>query len=139
MIKLKLIIEFIASIAVCHFMCIIFGAPFIESFFSTLAFSVLISLLALMPIFFLLPHDNAFDLILRLLIEREYKNHLEYKLVCVSYFTIIGSWLGALVIPLDWDVWWQQWPLSCAFGAIISFLIGSLYSFTYKKGTRATV
>lgn len=36
---------------------------------------------------------------------------------------VFGAWLGAFVIPLDWDRWWQKWPLSSTFGACTGRLI----------------
>ncbi|KAG5328207.1 PIGF protein, partial [Acromyrmex heyeri] len=38
--------------------------------------------------------------------------------------TILGTWLGAIVIPLDWDRPWQAWPIPCVIGALLGYLIG---------------
>uniref|UniRef100_A0A673LQC5 Phosphatidylinositol-glycan biosynthesis class F protein-like n=1 Tax=Sinocyclocheilus rhinocerous TaxID=307959 RepID=A0A673LQC5_9TELE len=40
--------------------------------------------------------------------------------------SVIGAWLGALPIPLDWDRPWQIWPISCTLGATTGFLTGLL-------------
>lgn len=37
--------------------------------------------------------------------------------------TILGTWLGATVIPLDWDRPWQVWPIPCVIGALLGYLI----------------
>jgi hypothetical protein len=34
---------------------------------------------------------------------------------------LVAAWSGAIVVPLDWAVWWQAWPIvSCALAAITS-------------------
>ncbi|KAI1894415.1 hypothetical protein AGOR_G00115570 [Albula goreensis] len=38
--------------------------------------------------------------------------------------SVIGAWLGAFPIPLDWDRPWQVWPISCSLGATFGFLTG---------------
>uniref|UniRef100_A0A8C1VTS9 Phosphatidylinositol glycan anchor biosynthesis, class F n=1 Tax=Cyprinus carpio TaxID=7962 RepID=A0A8C1VTS9_CYPCA len=40
--------------------------------------------------------------------------------------SVIGAWLGAFPIPLDWDRPWQVWPISCTLGATTGFLTGLL-------------
>jgi hypothetical protein len=33
----------------------------------------------------------------------------------------MAAWAGAIVVPLDWAVWWQAWPIvSCIFAAAVS-------------------
>ena len=40
-----------------------------------------------------------------------------------------GAYLGAAAIPLDWDRWWQQWPLPCLIGALAAFPLGYFVAF----------
>lgn len=37
---------------------------------------------------------------------------------------MLGAWLGAFPIPLDWDRPWQVWPISCTYGAMAGYLLG---------------
>ncbi|XP_011301750.1 glycosylphosphatidylinositol anchor biosynthesis protein 11 [Fopius arisanus] len=37
--------------------------------------------------------------------------------------TLLGTWLGAIVIPLDWDRPWQVWPIPCVIGALVGYMI----------------
>ena len=37
---------------------------------------------------------------------------------------LIGLWLGAIPIPLDWDRPWQRWPITCVVGTLIGHFIG---------------
>uniref|UniRef100_A0A183E2G4 Phosphatidylinositol glycan, class F n=1 Tax=Gongylonema pulchrum TaxID=637853 RepID=A0A183E2G4_9BILA len=59
----------------------------------------------------------------------------------ISLCGIFGAWLGAIALPLDWDRWWQRWPLPCVFGALLGACCGFLYSashliFTWFRGRR---
>ncbi|KAG8785371.1 hypothetical protein FRC12_017681 [Ceratobasidium sp. 428] len=38
---------------------------------------------------------------------------------------IVGCWLGALPMPLDWDRPWQAWPLTSAYLAVIGHAVGA--------------
>ncbi|XP_035228453.1 phosphatidylinositol-glycan biosynthesis class F protein-like isoform X2 [Stegodyphus dumicola] len=62
--------------------------------------------------------------------------HLQQLIIC----TIVGAWLGAIPIPLDWDRPWQTWPITCCIGSVLGycfghFLIGMrlLYMFYKEK------
>lgn len=43
--------------------------------------------------------------------------------------TVLGAWIGAIPIPLDWDRPWQVWPISCTYGAIGGYLLGLFFAF----------
>lgn len=36
---------------------------------------------------------------------------------------ILGAWIGVWPIPLDWEVWWQAWPIPCFTGAIFGYVL----------------
>ncbi|KAL3476910.1 GPI biosynthesis protein family Pig-F-domain-containing protein [Aspergillus californicus] len=40
--------------------------------------------------------------------------------------TVVGAWLGAIPIPLDWDRPWQAYPITILTGAYIGFCVGVL-------------
>ncbi|CAG8506653.1 35474_t:CDS:2 [Gigaspora margarita] len=42
--------------------------------------------------------------------------------------TVVGAWLGAIVIPLDWDRPWQVWPIPCVIGGFVGHIVGSIIS-----------
>jgi phosphatidylinositol glycan class F len=120
--------ELLASTCVVYFVAFTFGASLIEDFLGNLAFSLLISLLCFLPSFVLIKHESPIELLDRLFIRNEFETGLERDLVNVSLATICGAWLGALVIPLDWDRWWQQWPISCVFGSIGAAILAVFYA-----------
>jgi len=128
------LVEFIGSIFIIYLITFTFGASLIESFYETFLFSMVISLECFMPIFVYCEHSNPFDLLNRLFIKKDYKSHMETILVSIAYGGVIGAWFGALVIPLDWDRWWQNWPISCCIGSIMgSFLGGLFYTINFKN------
>ena len=57
--------------------------------------------------------------------------------------SVIGSWLGAFPIPLDWDRPWQAWPITCCLGAVAGHAVASMWEVvkalrTPGKGSRFT-
>lgn len=40
--------------------------------------------------------------------------------------TLLGAWLGAVPIPLDWDREWQKWPVTVITGAYGGYVVGKL-------------
>jgi phosphatidylinositol glycan class F len=50
------------------------------------------------------------------------------------FFALGGAWLGAFVVPLDWAVWWQAWPLlSCA----LAFIAAAIAPLIFRRSARA--
>jgi len=41
-----------------------------------------------------------------------------------SVGTLLGAWLGAVPIPLDWDREWQKWPITIVTGAYVGCVLG---------------
>ena len=57
----------------------------------------------------------------------------------VLTFGIVGCWLGAFVIPLDWQKPYQNWPLPIIYGSfsgcLIGYLVGKALKYTVFKNT----
>jgi len=113
-----------------HAVAILFGAPFVQDWDRTLLWSALMSSLAIVPAsciigtqwdgwlhFLSLPLDNASGW-----------NAPSIYYYCPSVGCILGAWLGAFPIPLDWDRPWQVWPISCSYGCILGYLAGLVVS-----------
>lgn len=132
---LQLGVELIVSIGVCYFVCFTFGAPLIDDFAATLAFSTLLACIGLMPMFVLVPHKDSWMLAVRILAKREFENRSEEMCANVAYGGALGAWFGCFVLPLDWDRWWQQWPTPCCFGAVFGASLAFLY-FGVLRGSR---
>ncbi|KAF8843500.1 hypothetical protein BDN67DRAFT_988464 [Paxillus ammoniavirescens] len=65
----------------------------------------------------------------RLFVEISPRNAFECAMVYPAVGTVIGSWLGAIPIALDWDRPWQAWPLTPLFGSLGGYIIGALIAF----------
>ncbi|KAL8896994.1 MAG: hypothetical protein Q9207_007444 [Kuettlingeria erythrocarpa] len=50
--------------------------------------------------------------------------------------TVVGAWLGAVPIPLDWDREWQKWPVTIVTGAYIGWAVFRLAGEYLFKGKR---
>ena len=97
--------ELIISNCIIYLITVIFGASLFDNFLQTCAFSCLMNVICVMPLLVQIEHKNALSLLFRVLIQQDYRNNAEFKYGTVTMYSVIGAWLGALVIPLDWDVW----------------------------------
>jgi len=50
--------------------------------------------------------------------------------------TVVGAWLGAIPIPLDWDREWQKWPVTIVTGAYVGWAVGKVLGGTLGKGKK---
>ena len=41
-----------------------------------------------------------------------------------SIGAVMGAWLGAIPIALDWDRKWQEWPITVVWGAVMGWVVG---------------
>ncbi|XP_035469178.2 phosphatidylinositol-glycan biosynthesis class F protein isoform X1 [Scophthalmus maximus] len=115
-------VYFFLSCLFFHTVVVLYGAPLIESALETFSLAVLLtSLTTLRCLCVLGPNVQAWI--------RVFSRHgamsvwdtcLQITVVC----TVVGAWVGAFPIPLDWDRPWQVWPVSCSLGATIGFLTG---------------
>ncbi|XP_062234426.1 phosphatidylinositol-glycan biosynthesis class F protein [Platichthys flesus] len=115
-------VYFFLSCLFFHTVVVLYGAPLIESALETFSLAVLLtSLTTLRCLCVLGPNVQAWI--------RVFSRHgamsvwdtcLQITVVC----TLVGAWVGAFPIPLDWDRQWQVWPVSCSLGATIGFLTG---------------
>ncbi|KAJ0016203.1 hypothetical protein NQD34_014493 [Periophthalmus magnuspinnatus] len=113
---------FFLSCLFFHTVLVLYGAPLIDSALETFSLAVLLtSLTTLRCLCVLGPNIQAWI--------RVFSRHgamsvwdtcLQFTVAC----SLVGAWLGAFPIPLDWDRPWQVWPVSCSFGATFGFLTG---------------
>jgi len=110
-----------------HFLAIMFGAPLIENWQKTALWSAWMSCLMLFPASCLVgPSFTAWN---NLFSFHKTQNVVE-TLCCFSGLgCMVGGWVGAFPIPLDWDRPWQVWPISCTYGSLAGYLFGLILSF----------
>lgn len=56
-----------------------------------------------------------------------------------SVGALVGAWIGAVPIPLDWDREWQKWPITIVTGAYIGFAVGKVLGGYVFKGARIKI
>ncbi|OAY85345.1 phosphatidylinositol-glycan biosynthesis class F protein [Ananas comosus] len=56
---------------------------------------------------------------------------VDYMISVPAYGAIIGAWIGAWPMPLDWERPWQEWPICVTYGAIAGYLTGMVASVVF--------
>ncbi|KAL1139992.1 hypothetical protein AAG570_006969 [Ranatra chinensis] len=107
------------SVIVYYILAVLFGAQVLKNFEETFMFSMLLSQLTIFP---LCLNVGASD-IPHLLSTMESSNAIHSLLIMNIKGTLAGAWLGAIVIPLDWDRPWQEWPIPCSVGAFCGYIL----------------
>ncbi|PFX30720.1 phosphatidylinositol-glycan biosynthesis class F protein-like [Stylophora pistillata] len=119
---LKLILFVFGSAAIFHVIAILFGASVTEQTEETFCWALLMSHLVILPACSLL--GAHLELFSRIFFSSWSDGTPESYFQCSIIFTLLGAWLGAFPIPLDWDRPWQVWPIPCVIGALIGYIVG---------------
>jgi phosphatidylinositol glycan class F len=124
---LKVVGYTVAAIPLFYVGIVLFGAPIFTYFFETFILASFLSILSVAPITY--TTNGQQSTMLELIFDLTPSTKSQFHVLHSSIGVIIGAWIGAFVIPLDWVRWWQQWPLPCLFGAFAGFIIGLAESF----------
>ncbi|XP_001187877.2 phosphatidylinositol-glycan biosynthesis class F protein [Strongylocentrotus purpuratus] len=122
---------FFSSIAF-HIVAVLYGAPFTETVTETAMFGVLLTTLVTLPTLCVL--GTNLECYSRLIGSRRPHPGIETCLAYIVVFSLLGAWLGAFPIPLDWDRPWQKWPVSCSIGALSGHTLGLTASVIHSGG-----
>jgi len=123
-------INFVGAFVLCHIMLVLFGAPFIKDYNLTFQFSMILVFWLLFPLCMVIRPSV-------LLSELVYISAWsgDNKALCRGKWRflvlILGTWMGAVVMPLDWDRPWQKWPIPCLMSATFSYTAVNLLYFLY--------
>ncbi|CAG4914605.1 unnamed protein product [Colias eurytheme] len=116
---------FLLGVMFCFFVGIIlFGAPVLDNHEGTLMLSTLLTLLTVFPLVAHTGVETAVQLLFG--VKSFSKDTIVAMLVNNALLTVGGAWLGAVVIPLDWNTPWQQWPIPCYLGAIGGYVLANV-------------
>ncbi|CAO3677143.1 unnamed protein product [Umbelopsis vinacea] len=66
------------------------------------------------------------EIYVRIFLHHSPSNNAEMAAYMQAVSVLIGAWLGAVVIPLDWERPWQQWPVSCVLGSLLGQAVGAV-------------
>lgn len=95
---------------------ILFGAPLSSNLFETFLLANHLSLIIINPLLVLFKLNiTQFMTIFKQ--PDFFKILFKHQLISSGFMTLIGTWLGVLPIPLDWDRPWQTWPIPLLVGA----------------------
>jgi len=97
---------------------VLFGAQIFSKYEETVMLSILLCVLTVFPACL---HMGANSFISLLFGHKPSNDVLSTLILRTIQLTLFGTWLGAFVIPLDWDRAWQEWPIPCASGALLGF------------------
>ncbi|KAI5623430.1 phosphatidylinositol-glycan biosynthesis class F protein [Silurus asotus] len=117
-------VYFLLSCLFFHIVVVLYGAPLLESALETFSLAVLLSTLTTLRCLCMLgPNVQAW---IRVFSRDGAMSVWDTSLQITTGCSVVGAWLGAFPIPLDWDRPWQVWPISCSLGATGGFLTGLL-------------
>ncbi|CAI2351569.1 unnamed protein product [Caenorhabditis sp. 36 PRJEB53466] len=112
-----------------YLLAVLLGAPIFSDIVSTAALATALTSVSIVPAFFLFPSEER---ALEVLAFSSDSNPSAWESIFISTsgFALLASWACAAVHPLDWDRWWQRYPLpslfGCFAGAVLGFLLGVL-------------
>ncbi|XP_053314837.1 phosphatidylinositol-glycan biosynthesis class F protein [Spea bombifrons] len=113
---------FFISCLLFHAIIVLYGAPLLESVAETFLFAVLLSSFTTSRCLCILgPNFHAW---IRVFSRDGAMSAWDHSLQITTVCSVIGAWLGAFPIPLDWDRPWQVWPISCSLGATFGYAVG---------------
>ncbi|KAM8945350.1 GPI ethanolamine phosphate transferase, stabilizing subunit [Pelodytes ibericus] len=120
----KSCIYFFTSCLLFHGIIVLYGAPLLESVPETFLFAVLLSSFTTSRCLCILgPNFHAW---VRVFSRDGAMSVWDHSLQITTVCCVVGAWLGAFPIPLDWDRPWQVWPISCSLGATFGYVTGLL-------------
>jgi phosphatidylinositol glycan class F len=106
------------SVPILHILFVLFGAPFLTHVYHTFLCSAILAILSVFPVVYAHGvNSRAWVAICGATAPWD-------EVFCGFWGGIIGAWLGAVPIPLDWDREWQKWPVTIVGGIFGGYVIG---------------
>lgn len=114
------------------FSCILLGAPVLQDYEQTCVLSIILTLLTVSPLVFLLGAGGT----LQVWFCEKVENIVKAEEVYISLYkyhaigAVVGAWVGSVVVPLDWDKDWQEYPIPNVIGALCGSGVATIISTT---------
>lgn len=102
----------------------LFGASLITKYEETLMLSLELALFTVFASCLHVGVDTTKSLLFGADPKDDVSKMIQFSIQC----TIFGAWIGAVVIPLDWNRPWQQWPIPCWLGALAGYVLAHVLS-----------
>ncbi|EFA06524.1 phosphatidylinositol-glycan biosynthesis class F protein [Tribolium castaneum] len=120
---IKNVLVLLLLFATIYVVAVLFGAPILSDFEETCMFSLIVTTFTALPLCLYFGGDNTVHMFLSL---ASYDGSDVQKLFMLKLrLTLFGAWLGAIVIPLDWNRPWQDWPIPCSVGAMVGYMVAN--------------
>lgn len=137
---LNIIITLMTFFGIYAFACIIFGAAIVEQLTGTISLALILVTLTVLPCVLYLGNRATWEVLFCdefQLTSKSQTAYLEYvqinAMVC-----LFGAWISSIVVPLDWDRYWQTYPIPNVCGAIIGMAVSNSYWLLMGIGNRFT-
>ncbi|BES87923.1 GPI biosynthesis protein family Pig-F [Nesidiocoris tenuis] len=121
--SVKGIIIFCLGTIFFYVVAVLFGAEILSKHEETLMFGAFTSLLTIFP----MTLHTGRQAVMKFMANQPALNMFHKLFYRTFQFTLVGAWVGAAFIPLDWERPWQAWPITCSFGALIGNIMGYLF------------
>ncbi|CAN1170845.1 Phosphatidylinositol-glycan biosynthesis class F protein [Linum perenne] len=105
---------------------IVLGAPVGSRYLLKINWSLLMSSFTVVPVASV--YGSSWADWQRLLACTKPIGSLEYMLCIPAHGAVIGAWLGAWPMPLDWERPWQEWPICVTYGSLVGYVVGMVAS-----------
>ncbi|XP_053980377.1 phosphatidylinositol-glycan biosynthesis class F protein [Hylaeus volcanicus] len=115
-----LLAAFLLSV-IYYIIIVLFGAPVFMHHEETTMLTLTLTTLTFVPASLHLGVDGVLEIMTGT--QSQKGNVLVDAVKTNIQATLLGTWLGAIVIPLDWDRPWQAWPIPCVIGALLGYMI----------------
>ncbi|KAI9485113.1 GPI biosynthesis protein Pig-F [Zychaea mexicana] len=117
---------------VLHGFIVLFGASLVEKFNHTLAFAAYLAVLALIPSFTALSPAGT-SVWTKCYLQHSPTTGSEIYAYSQTICALSGAWIGAIVLPLDWERDWQAWPISCVISTYLGHAVGVATAFGWSS------
>ncbi|KAL5728380.1 hypothetical protein ACHQM5_001472 [Ranunculus cassubicifolius] len=109
------------------FGAIVLGAPIgIPYLWKTIYWSLLMSVFTVVPAACV--YGSSWKDWQRLFAYTKLSGTLDYIISIPAHGAVMGAWVGAWPMPLDWERPWQEWPICVSCGAIAGYVVGIVAS-----------
>ena len=128
---------YLQLIGITHVLTVLMGAPLIADVLRTLLFSLYVVTIGFLPLILRLQgnlkdiYAFLFENELQLSVIGSMNTTHRFLMRNLAWGTIIGAWAGAIPIPLDWDRWWQRWPITCLVSVTIGAVVSLVASYSW--------
>ncbi|CAO3665349.1 unnamed protein product [Rhizopus stolonifer] len=122
-------ISSVTATGVLYLLAVLFGAPLIEKVPNTFLFAAYLSILTIMPCFQSLENPVW----IKVFVHHSPTATSEIYAYAQAVCALAGAWIGAIVLPLDWERDWQAWPISCIISTYVGHSVGVLAAFVWSS------